>query len=130
MAFEPAEWDRAYQKLSDKSTECAEWKSEIEVGIKRIETNKAILDKIWDQSKDPEPGHQSIMEKTGISNANSTAGNWFLATNEFTSWLGGIRHEEETSRMFWLKGSSECTCAAFYHGVTKVHHQWEPARRH
>ncbi|KAI1362199.1 hypothetical protein F5Y08DRAFT_312964 [Xylaria arbuscula] len=105
LAFGPAEWDRLYQKLNDKDTECSDWKSLIEMEVKRNEANMAILDKIRDRSMDPEPGHQSIMETTGITDVNSTAGNWFLETEEFTSWLGGIRHGEATSQVFWLKGS-------------------------
>ncbi|KAI0548121.1 hypothetical protein F4679DRAFT_552030 [Xylaria curta] len=105
LILEPAEWDLAYQRLNDKDTDCSYLKGKVELETKQQEANFVILDLIRDRSKDPEPGHQSVKEKTGINNPESIAGNWFLETDAFNSWLSGVRHGETQSQCFWLKGS-------------------------
>ncbi|KAJ8125069.1 hypothetical protein O1611_g8571 [Lasiodiplodia mahajangana] len=119
LASKPTEWDRAYQNLNDTNAECSEWKTRVELEVKKNEANISILDWIRPRSEDPEPGHQSVKEVTGINKAESTAGNWFLETEEFTSWLGKICHKQAASQLFWLKGSSKCTSDAFDGEVAK-----------
>ncbi|KAI0514661.1 hypothetical protein F5B22DRAFT_610279 [Xylaria bambusicola] len=99
------EWNLAYQNLDRTNTQCSDWKNQAELAVKRNDANKAILDEIRDRSKDLEPEHQFIKEKVGIHASSSTAGDWFLKTKEFNSWLGAISHGEATNRAFWLKGS-------------------------
>ncbi|KAI1743019.1 hypothetical protein F4680DRAFT_410812 [Xylaria scruposa] len=102
LISEPAEWDQAYQKLNDKNSECSEWKTQVESAVKR---KHDILDRIRIRSEDPEPGHQMIKERTGIDKIESVAGEWFMDTFEYTSWLDEIRHGRTEKRLFWLKGS-------------------------
>ncbi|RWA10773.1 hypothetical protein EKO27_g4331 [Xylaria grammica] len=105
LVSEPTEWEQAYQKLNDINTECSEWKDQAESAVKRNRANITILDKIRIRNEDPEPGHQSVKERTGIDDPKSNAGEWFLETEEFSSWLGGIPHGKTEKRLFWLKGS-------------------------
>ncbi|KAJ8124011.1 hypothetical protein ONZ43_g172 [Nemania bipapillata] len=70
-----------------------------------LKENIEILDFIRIRDKDPEPMHQSIRERTGVDIPQSTAGDWFVETADFTSWIGGIANGEKTERLFWLKGS-------------------------
>ncbi|KAI0165164.1 hypothetical protein GGR52DRAFT_581880 [Hypoxylon sp. FL1284] len=57
-------------------------------------------------SEDPEPTHQTVKERTGIDDSESTAGKWFLETTEFSSWIDQIRNRDEAAQSaFWLKGS-------------------------
>ncbi|KAI0965843.1 hypothetical protein F4678DRAFT_312854 [Xylaria arbuscula] len=105
LISEPAEWDQTYEKLNDKNTACGELKNQVELAVKRNVTNTAILDHIRIRSEDPEPGHQSVKERTGISDPESIAGNWFVESDELNSWLGEIRHGETEKRLLWLKGS-------------------------
>ncbi|KAI0912724.1 hypothetical protein F4823DRAFT_559659 [Ustulina deusta] len=105
LISEPTEWDQAYEKLNDKNSECSEWKNQVESEVRRNNADIAILDRIRIRSEDPEPEHQSVKERTGVNNPESIAGNWFLETDDFNSWLGGIRHGETEKRLFWLKGS-------------------------
>ncbi|KAI0418533.1 hypothetical protein F5X98DRAFT_373681, partial [Xylaria grammica] len=105
LVSEPTEWEQVYQKLNDINTECSEWKDQAESAVKRNRVNVTILDKIRIRNEDSEPGHQSVKERTGIDDPKSNAGEWFLETEEFSSWLGGIRHGETDKQLFWLKGS-------------------------
>ncbi|KAI1770215.1 hypothetical protein F4818DRAFT_446510 [Hypoxylon cercidicola] len=100
----PAEWDRDYQKLSDQNSVCSELKSRVESELKRHEANVAVLDWIRDRSKDPEPAHQTVRERTGIDDSTSMAGKWFLETEEFSTWIDQIRRNEADKSTFWLKG--------------------------
>ncbi|KAI1170236.1 hypothetical protein F4777DRAFT_584117 [Nemania sp. FL0916] len=101
----PPEWDRASQKLSNRDSECSQWKTEVEQQVKRREANIAMLNRIRIRSKDPEPGHQSVKERTGVDDPDSIAGKWFLEAGEFISWVWEIQHNKMERRMFWLKGS-------------------------
>ncbi|KAI0423865.1 hypothetical protein F5Y09DRAFT_173588 [Xylaria sp. FL1042] len=105
LISEPAEWEQAYQKLDDRNSECSEWKNQVELAVKRNESNVAILNQIRIRSEDPEPGHQSVKERTGVNDPTSIAGKWFLEIDEFNSWVGEIRHGGTGKRLFWLKGS-------------------------
>lgn len=91
----------------------------MESEVRRNNADIAILDRIRIRSEDPEPEHQSVKERTGVNNPESIAGNWFLETDDFSSWLGGIRHGETEKRLFWLKGSSKYSCASLRRGVAK-----------
>ncbi|GAW10750.1 hypothetical protein ANO14919_000850 [Xylariales sp. No.14919] len=105
LVSEPTEWEQMYQKLNHINTECSEWKDQAELAVKRKEANITILDKIRIRNEDPEPGHQSVKERTGIDDPKSNAGEWFLETEEFSSWLDGIPHGKTEKRLFWLKGA-------------------------
>jgi hypothetical protein len=97
------EWDRTYQELDDRNSECGQLKSQVELELQRTDANIAILDWIRIRGEDPEPVHQTVMERTGIDD--SIAGNWFLETPEFSSWLYEIR-EGAAKSAFWLRGAS------------------------
>jgi hypothetical protein len=51
--------------------------------------------------------HQTVKERTGIDVSTSTAGNWFLETPEFSSWIDRIRKKEPVESVFWLRGASK-----------------------
>ncbi|QGA20938.1 hypothetical protein EYB26_008648 [Talaromyces marneffei] len=105
LISEPGEWDQAYQKLDDRDSACGELKSNVESELKRSDANIAILNWIRNRSEDPEPVHETVKERTGINNRKSMAGNWFLETPEFSSWIDGIRQKEAVKSVFWLKGA-------------------------
>jgi len=99
------EWDKAYQKLDGRNSACGQLKSRVESELQRTDANIAILDWIRIRSEDPEPVHQTLMERTGIDDPTSIAGNWFLETPEFSSWIYQIR-EGAVNSVFWLRGAS------------------------
>jgi len=102
---EKEEWDRAYQKLHDQDSACGLLKNQIELELQRTDANLAILDWIRIRSEDPEPVHQTVIERTGLDDPTSVAGNWFLETPEFSSWIYQIR-EGRAKSVFWLRGTS------------------------
>ncbi|KAI1384900.1 uncharacterized protein F4822DRAFT_433439 [Hypoxylon trugodes] len=67
--------------------------------------SRAIVKWIKPSSEDPEPAHQTVMERTGVDDPGSKAGRRFLETKEFTSWIDQIRTNEAGKKVFWLKGS-------------------------
>lgn len=105
IVADPGEWEIKYQKLDERSSACLELKTEAESELKRIDANIAVLNWIGPRKGDPEPAHQTIRERTSINDSDCTAGKWFLETNEFTSWIDGIRQRKEEKLVFWLNGA-------------------------
>ncbi|KAI1131123.1 ankyrin repeat-containing domain protein [Nemania abortiva] len=101
----PAQWKHLQDDLNNKDKDCSDRKRKVELVVKRREDNIKILDFIRIRGEDPEPSHQSILERTGVDISESTAGDWFVKTPEFTSWIGSLSNGETTKRLFWLKGS-------------------------
>lgn len=111
--YTDCERNHPYQEIQNRDSALGELKSQIDSILKSSETNMAILDWIGDRKEDPEPLHETIRERTGVSVTSSTGGNWFLETSEFTSWVDGIRQNTTGKRVFWLKGSSRCSKCLF-----------------
>ncbi|KAI5924980.1 hypothetical protein F4810DRAFT_662291 [Camillea tinctor] len=105
LTSEPVEWDEEYTNLEAQNSRCSEIKGQVELEVKRSDANIKVLNWIRNRSEDPEPIHQTIREKTGIDDSTSRAGNWFLETPEFTSWLEKVRRTESEKLVYWLKGS-------------------------
>ncbi|KAI0544940.1 hypothetical protein F4679DRAFT_588962 [Xylaria curta] len=97
------EWKLSQDRLNEKDKDCSHRKRTVEWEVKRRKENIEILDFIRIRGEDPEPKHQSIMERTGV-NVSTTAGGWFCETADFTSWAGGLSNFETKERLFWLKG--------------------------
>lgn len=113
IVADPGEWEIKYQKLDERSSACLELKTEAESELKRVDANIAVLNWIGPRKGNPEPAHQTIRERTSINDSDCTAGKWFLETNEFTSWIDGIRQRKEEKLVFWLNGASRSHIYAF-----------------
>jgi hypothetical protein len=85
---------------------CTELKGAADSKLKMQEENKKVLGWIRD-TNDPEPSQDKVMEQTGLDDTNTNAGDWFLRTPEFETWLNGISSDPGGNRIFWLKGFSK-----------------------
>jgi len=107
----PVDWEQDFQKLETASAACSELKSQAEAEVKMQDSNVALFKWIMEPGKNPEPSQATMMERTGITNlredighTKSTAGMWFVETNELTSWVNQIRLREVDKPVFWLRG--------------------------
>lgn len=83
---------------------CTELKGKADLILKRQDENRKVLDWIKDPD-DPEPSHDSIRLQTGLDDADTQAGKWFLRTPAFEDWLNGIG--SDPAGVFWVKGFSK-----------------------
>ncbi|KAF2968890.1 hypothetical protein GQX73_g4697 [Xylaria multiplex] len=97
-------WDEKSKVLGRHDSKCVEFRRRLDEELKKKGENMEILKWIKNSNEDPEPTHETVKERTGLSVAEIKAGEWLLDIPQFKTWVDGIVEGKNEKRVLWLKG--------------------------